>query len=91
MIERMRLVFPSQQNTYSKIDRSSFSIRLVIPWANGVNTTHLTSGRWALMARATEKASLSALPGMHITKSILVDCITSSASLIVLTWVNVGG
>ena len=34
-----------------------------MPWENGVSTTQWMSGKSALMERATENASLSALPG----------------------------
>ena len=91
MMDMMRLVLPSQQNTYSKIERSSFSMRRVMPCEKGVSTTHGMSGNLAFMSRATVKASLSALPGMHITRSMLVEASTSAASSVVLTWVKVGG
>lgn len=45
----------------------------------------------ALDGARTVKASLSAVPGIQITKSILVVASTSSASAIVDTCVNVGG
>ena len=91
MIDRMRFVFPSQQNTYSKMDRSSFTILLVIPCEKGVSTTHGMSGNSSFTALATVKASLSAFPGIHITRSMLVVESTSDASTMVLTCVKVGG
>ena len=69
---------------------SSFILR-VMPWEKGVSTTQGILGKRCLMARATVKASLSALPGIQITKSMLVDCSTFSASSMVDTWVKVGG
>ena len=69
---------------------SSFILR-VMPWEKGVSTTQGILGKRSLMARATVKASLSALPGIQITKSMLVDCSTFSASSMVDTWVKVGG
>ena len=71
--------------------RSSFSIRRVIPCEKGVSTTHGISGNSPLMARATVKASLSALPGIQMTKSTLVVARIFSASAIVETCVKVGG
>ena len=66
-------------------------MRRVMPWENGVSTTHGMSGNLSFMARATVKASLSALPGMHITRSMLVVASTSAASSVVLTCMNDGG
>ena len=81
----MRLVLPSQQNTYSNIERSSFIILCVMPCENGVSTTHGISGNSLFTALATVKASLSAFPGIHITRSMLVVESTSEASTMVLT------
>ena len=44
MIERMRSVLPNQQKTYSKMLRSRFSIRLLMPCEKGVSTTQGVSG-----------------------------------------------
>ena len=73
------------------MDMSSFSMRRVMPWEKGVSTTQGMSGTWAFTSRATSKASLSALPGMQMTRSMLVLLSTASASSTVLTCVNVGG
>src|SRR5574344_291107 len=91
MIDRIRLVLPNQQNTYSNIDRSSFSIRRVIPCEKGVSTTQGMCAQLALIARATVNASVSALPGIQITRSMLVELSTREASSMVLTCVKVGG
>ena len=70
---------------------SSCSMRLVMPCEKGVSTTHGMLGWAAFTSRATAKASLSALPGIQITRSTSVVFSTSSASSVVLTCVNVGG
>ena len=62
-----------------------------MPCEKGVSTTHGVDGEASFTARATSKASLSALPGMHITRSMSVVFSTLSASSVVVTWVNVGG
>ena len=66
-------------------------MRRVMPCENGVSTTQGISGNFAFTARATSKASLSALPGIQITRSMLVLCITSAASSVVDTCLKVGG
>ena len=66
-------------------------MRLVMPCEKGVSTTQGISGKRSFTARATVKASLSAFPGIHITRSTVVAFITSVASSMVLTCVNVGG
>ena len=66
-------------------------MRLLMPWENGVSTTQWMSGNFCLMLRATVKASLSAFPGMQMTRSIFVEPRIFSASSMVDTWVNVGG
>ena len=71
--------------------RSRFCIRRLMPCENGVSTTHGMSGDICFTAYATSKASLSTLPGIHITRSYWVTERASSASSIVDTWVNEGG
>ena len=66
-------------------------MRLVIPCENGVSTTQGIFGWAAFTSRATVNASLSALPGMQITKSMSVVFNTSLASSVVDTCVNEGG
>ena len=62
-----------------------------MPWEKGVSTTQGSWGKCALMSRATLKASLSALQGMQMTRSMAVVLSTWRASSVVHTWVNVGG
>ena len=62
-----------------------------MPCEKGVRTTHGISGNSPLIARATVKASLSAFPGIQITRSTLVVARNFSASAIVETCVKVGG
>ena len=66
-------------------------MRRVMPWEKGVSTTQGMSGNSCFTALATVNASLSAVPGIHITRSMLVVDSTSDASTVVLTWVKVGG
>ena len=70
---------------------SSFSMRLVMPCEKGVSTTQGMFGWAAFTPRATVKASLSALPGMQMTRSMSVVWSTALASSVVLTCVNEGG
>ena len=70
---------------------SSFSMRFVIPCENGVSTTQGMFGWAAFTSRATAKASLSAVPGIQITRSMSVVFNTALASSVVDTWVNDGG
>ena len=62
-----------------------------MPCEKGVSTTQWMSGNFCLMLRATVKASLSALPGIQMTRSIFVELSIFSASSMVDTWVKVGG
>ena len=73
------------------MDMSSSWMRRVMPWEKGVSTTQGSCGNSALMSLATVKASLSALPGMQITKSMAVADSTFLASSVVHTRVNEGG
>ncbi len=73
------------------MEMSSFSMRLEMPWEKGVSTTQGTFGAICFTSRATAKASLSALPGMQITRSTWALRNTCSASSVVDTWLNVGG
>ena len=66
-------------------------MRFVMPCEKGVSTMQCMCGNSAFMSRATLNASLSALPGMQITRSICMVRSTSRASSVVLTCVNVGG
>ena len=66
-------------------------MRRVMPWLNGVSTTQGTSCFSAFTSRATAKASLSALPGIQMTKSMSVFSNTPCASSVVETCVNDGG
>ncbi len=73
------------------MEMSSFSMRLEMPWEKGVSTTQGTCGAIRFTSRATAKASLSALPGIQMTRSTWDVCSTCSASSVVDTWLNVGG
>ena len=66
-------------------------MRRVMPWLKGVSTTQGICGWPDFTSRATVKASLSALPGMQITRSMSVVFSTSPASSVVHTCVKVGG
>ena len=66
-------------------------MRFVMPCEKGVSTTQGMSVWAAFTSRATAKASLSALPGIQITRSMSVVFSTALASSVVDTWVNEGG
>ena len=66
-------------------------MRLVMPWEKGVSTTQGMSGNFCLISLATSKASLSAVPGMQITKSTCMEPNVSAACSMVEAWVKVGG
>ena len=83
MIDTSKSVFPNQQNTYSKILKSSCSIRAVMPWENGVSTTN---GIWEylfLMLRAISNVSLLSVPGIQMTRSnvVFANCFQVSSSV----------
>ena len=66
-------------------------MRCVMPWEKGVSTTQWMPGNSAFTALATSKASLSALPGMQMTRSMSTVLSTLAASSVVETCVKVGG
>ena len=91
MMESNRSVLPNQQNTYSKDERSSCSMRAVMPWLKGVSTTTGMCSLRALMSRAMSKVSLLSVPGMTMMRSNEFFPSSPQASSAVLTWVKRGG
>ena len=95
IIESNNSVLPNQQKTYSKMLRSSCSMRFVIPCEKGVSTTMGTLGLTSLMLRAISKTSSlpfpMSVPGIHITRSKLVRRNSFSASSCEATWTKRGG
>ena len=80
MIDSSSSVFPNQQKTYSKAERSSSCIRFDTPCEKGVSTTMGTCGDVTFMSLAMSKTSFESVAGIQMTRSNCRSSISATAS-----------